>query len=762
MAAPALLPVPANLALYDTSQVEAYLKALFRYVDFEPGQVISLLGIGEKGTTQEGRFRERKIIAPTFLGSAHEHLKRWAQWHVAGFLVPAVLSGEAAKDSKATVDRVDALTAIILDIDSGDTEAKRSYAQAALGQPSMIVASGGKTETGTPKMHLYWLFNEPESDVERVAATRKLLAQKVGGDQSFGRATQVVRIPGTVHAKSGKASQCKLIDRSDAEYSFDDLAEIIADMRPMEGIEPPKADAPLLQPGGMMDFTPRQDTAVDALHRDIHEGGEDLTRWGEFSKVAGFNIAEARAGRLTPDAAYQAAYGWMLSHMQPPWPQSRFDQEFQALVRVDITRHGPFPQAILSVAQTQPAASSKLEPTAVGFPIPSAIPPRPWILGRWLMRGKVTAVIAPGGVGKSSLMNAMMLSLASGRELLGKTVYGGPLRSWYWNLEDDGDSLARQRVAAAIKHGIKASDVEGRLFVDSGPDGAELCTAIEDRNGFTILAPVMENIVAAIQGKGIDVLIVDPFVSSHRVNENDNNKIDAVAKAWARVAVMCNCAIVLVHHSRKLGGDEVTADSARGAGALNNAARMTLVLNRMSQEQAGAWGLDPAKHRSYFNVADDKHNLAPPETADWFELVSVELGNGNEIHEADSVGVVTPWKPPSVMDGVDLDHLFRIQMVLENGTYWLDPRSQTDWAGDVVARVLKMEAESAGSKRKIKGLLDTWIENGTLKTDARPDKGKKNQRMRDAVIVGRWAIDPKSATALLKPDHLSEMENDDG
>ena len=51
---------------------------------------------------------------------------------------------------------------------------------------------------------------------------------------------------------------------------------------------------------GGMDLTPRQDTAFAALHRNIAAGGDELNRWGEFSKVAGFHIAEARTGRVTP------------------------------------------------------------------------------------------------------------------------------------------------------------------------------------------------------------------------------------------------------------------------------------------------------------------------------------------------------------------------------------------------------------------------------------------------------------------------------
>jgi putative DNA primase/helicase len=146
-----------------------------------------------------------------------------------------------AKDEKATVDRVAALTAIILDIDSGDTEAKRSFATAALGRPSLIVASGGKTDAGTPKLHLYWMLNEPSDEVERVAALRKRLAQMVGGDPSFGRATQVVRIPGTVHAKNGKAAVCAIVDRCDVDYNLDDLAEVIEAMLPMAGSSRPRS-----------------------------------------------------------------------------------------------------------------------------------------------------------------------------------------------------------------------------------------------------------------------------------------------------------------------------------------------------------------------------------------------------------------------------------------------------------------------------------------------------------------------------------------
>ena len=51
----------------------------------------------------------------------------------------------------------------------------------------------------------------------------------------------------------------------------------------------------------------------------------------------------------------------------------------------------------------------------------------------------------------------------------------------------------------------------------------------------------------------IDVIVIDPFVSSHEVPENDNTAQDMVVKEWGRVADRGNCAVHLVDHTRKMG-----------------------------------------------------------------------------------------------------------------------------------------------------------------------------------------------------------------
>lgn len=293
-------------------------------------------------------------------------------------------------------------------------------------------------------------------------------------------------------------------------------------------------------------------------------------------------------------------------------------------------------------------------PTPFIYKDPSTIPPRDWILGRWFLRGEITAAIAPGGVGKSSFAATAALSIATGRSLLGPQVWGGPQGVWVFNLEDDSQELSRSISASMMHHKITNAELAGKLFVDSGLD-QKLCTAKRVRDGFELIEPVYEMMCGFIRENNIAMLIIDPFVSSHDVMENDNGAIDAVVKRWKRVAVDSGCGICLVHHTSKGGvTNGVSAMSSRGAVALTDAARIVLVFNRMDKKTGEGFGITNGnEHRSYFSVEDDKHNRAPPESAKWFRLVSVALNNQTRIHSmGDHIGVVEPWTPPDAMSEV--------------------------------------------------------------------------------------------------------------
>ena len=379
---------------------------------------------------------------------------------------------------------------------------------------------------------------------------------------------------------------------------------------------------------------------------------------------------------------------------------------------------------------------------------PATIPCRQWLYGYHLIRQFVSLTVAPGAVGKTSLMIAIALALVIARDLIGTKVFGGPHRVWLWNLEDPREEIERRILATMSHYSITPEDIGDRLYLDSGRDNG-LCIARQDRSGFTILEPVVDALVAELVKRRIDVLIVDPFVSSHQVSENDNGAIDAVAKAWGKVAERANCAIELVHHLRKLGDAEATAESARGAVALVAAARSVQVLNRMSKEEAEKAGVDT--HRGYFRVGDDKNNLAPSAAdADWFHMESVNLPNG------DNVGVVVPWQWPNALDEVTLADLSAVQRAVDGKGCRVAPQSK-EWAGHTVAEVLGLDTADKASRQKVSDLLKIWIKNGALKVVDVMDSAR---RPRATVEVGNWASVSCSSAPVQKSQTGADWRSD--
>lgn len=396
----------------------------------------------------------------------------------------------------------------------------------------------------------------------------------------------------------------------------------------------------------------------------------------------------------------------------------------------------PIDVADLSLVEVSAAATlgHSVAATPYVWREPEQLPRRPWIYGRWLLRGTVACVVAPGGAGKSTVLASTALALATGRPLLGKPVHDGAKRVWLWNLEDDMDELSRSIQSAALHHGIEPAELNGRLFVDSGMEGARLCTATEDGGGFELLEPVYDALTVELTSRGIDVLIIDPFVSSHEVEENANTKIDKIAKAWGRVAKAARCCIVLVHHTSKAGSGEVTAMSSRGAVALINAARCTLVINRMDSDAARELGISDDERRRCISISDDKHNRAPAEKADWYRLESIDLGNGANGYPGDNIAVAVPWTLPDAFDGIKESDLYAVQWLIAKGNYRADAQAH-EWAGKAVARALGLHPEK--DKYRIKSLLKTWRNNGALVTEMR--KEPKTSKQKPHLAVGEWA-----------------------
>jgi hypothetical protein len=386
--------------------------------------------------------------------------------------------------------------------------------------------------------------------------------------------------------------------------------------------------------------------------------------WVKPSLIAGNAIAAGRGGVASP-----AGDDWESGLPNPPL----------------AARSAP---AGAIAAETAPGLiATPFEPDQL-----AKLPPREWVYGHFLIRRFVSVLGAPGGTGKTAYAIAVGLAVALGRPLVEEPVHStGAV--WIYNLEDPREELLRRVQAALIAHGIRPTAMTGRLYLDSGRD-QPLILAVRLPDGSTVATPLADALIAELIRREVRLLIVDPFVKSHRLEENRNEQVDFAATLWSRVADAAGCAVLLVHHFRK-GGVAGDADAFRGASALVDAARAAVALRSMDDGEAERFGL-PEEERWFYVRADNaKLNLAPrPLDATWLQLRSITLPNG------DHVQAIARWRPASVFRDLSMnesaDLVERLGSPRDDGERWSARKQDLGrWGGELIMAITGCSEEQA-------------------------------------------------------------------
>ena len=350
------------------------------------------------------------------------------------------------------------------------------------------------------------------------------------------------------------------------------------------------------------------------------------------------------------------------------------------------------------------------------------IPPRQWLYGFHYMRRMVSMTAGAGGGGKSSMTMVEAVSMAIGRDLLrGKwQLPTGPLKVWVHNGEDPMDELQRRLSAICMHYAIDAEEVAQNLYLTSGRETRIIVA--EEVDGTVMQMPAArEQIVEQIKAERIDVMILDPFIATHAVNENNNPAMEKVMWEWRAVAEQGNVAIEIVHHFRKGNGNEASSEDVRGASALLGACRSVRIASPMNNGEAERYSIDVKERRRYFWLQNPKANMRPPtDERLWRQLVSVELGNGDAIYtEGDKVGVVEEWNPPTA--DTQLTHGQKMIVLRElEAAYNKDPLlvradvRSTQWAGRIVAKHMELDINDAGARSTVRRILDEWEADGSV------------------------------------------------
>lgn len=340
------------------------------------------------------------------------------------------------------------------------------------------------------------------------------------------------------------------------------------------------------------------------------------------------------------------------------------------------------------------------------------IPPRGWLLGNTFCRGFLSSLLADGGIGKSSLRLAQLLSCATGLSLTGERVHVRS-RVLILSLEDGKDELRRRVLALLLHHNIKPETIKGWLFLSTPPKAIRLANIKE---GTPEIGKLTDIINKEITTRNIDIVCLDPFIKSHGMSENDNNSIDFVCGLLTDIGIEHDCAVDTPHHTRKGIGVPGDADRGRGASSMKDAARLVYTLNTMTTDEASLFNIPETDRKSLIRYDPGKVNIAPPASeAKWFRLVGVSLGNGTDQYLlGDSVQAVEVWLPPDLWDGIDVAIANRILTDIDTGMANGSRYSAAAAAKRRAAWPVVVKHAPEKSQQQARNMVQLWIKSGTL------------------------------------------------
>ncbi len=184
-----------------------------------------------------------------------------------------------------------------------------------------------------------------------------------------------------------------------------------------------------------------------------------------------------------------------------------------------------------------------------------------------ILRERETAnIIAAPKTGKTWLMIQLAISVALGRDWLGKTVCPKKILVIDNELHPSELKWRYQKVADAM--GVTFDDLEGKLYLWSQRGNLKAITDLTDS-------------FLELQRLGIEVILLDAFYRAMpaEAEENSNTAMTQLYNTIDNYAQKLNAAFILVHHTTKgKQREKATTDVGSGAGSIARASDAHLTL----------------------------------------------------------------------------------------------------------------------------------------------------------------------------------------
>ena len=379
-----------------------------------------------------------------------------------------------------------------------------------------------------------------------------------------------------------------------------------------------------------LNLTNPMDTSAMAELRDSY----DLTGWNRIISTLAYNAFDN---------------GWSDAQFRE-FVSTICDQGSQDPDLAPIIKSARRKTKTTDTGDTTPIAepvSDALPLAPIGMIDPMSLTPPQIIHGLDYIAGTISLTVAAGGVGKSLMMIYEACQMAS-----------QGIRVMLLMLEDDPNEVRRRIHACLTFHSLNTGRVAENLIILTNE--ARLTMATTEHN--KPVAVHAGRLRDAIKQFGVKVVIADPFVQTHEMNENDNGQINFVADQFRSIAKELQVAIMLVHHTRKGSEFGARGENARGASALKDAARSVRELRTPSSTEHATFNIAADKAHEIVVIDHTKANYTKQADMRFMQKVVVDVPCGALTNLP--VATVRPYEIETYEDLVTDEHRERLKQMI--------------------------------------------------------------------------------------------------
>ena len=575
-----------------------------------------------------------------------------------------------------------------------------------------------------PRGHIYYELEQPVTDMKEWRELQKAISTKFKSDEKICNPSRIMRLAGSVsYPDAAKKAKGRVTE----------LTELLKNKRVLKTTQALKTNFPTHSTLDKFQINFQGYTQNDRI--DIQNSINHIRQNIDWHD----NMIKVVASMVTRGRQDYEIHQALVGITQPGYTNEQTTKEID--IAIEGARNKGYDRNNYQQQQVQIVQPLNRKLFKKWTPIdPLSIKPRDFLYGKHYIRNYASLTVAPPGVGKSALVIAEAISMATGRDLL--NVSTKQCKVAYFNAEDPIDEIQNRVLAIGQHYDIRQEDL-ANLYIASGREDEILL--LQGEYGIVNDDAFMA-IEEMVKAESIDVLILDPLANMTTSSESVEN-FRTIGRSLSMLADRCDMSIMIVHHTRKIapGQHDISVEDARGGSSLIGAVRSARIINRMSKTEGENHNVD--NYLDYFKIdAAGKNNLARlNDKAKWYKKTSQTMANNDEIV------VVEEFVLPSAFDGIT-EHQVRdlVKAIGKTDIILLSSNRATRNENkmsihEFIAEELDLNIDDAHAKRRVSLMLKSWLENDVLREETinMYDIDPKTYRKRDVlkhIVVGEAKI----------------------